>query len=228
MVFLTLLPVVCYGCRDDAAEGLSITEAAAGNAVVSTARLEQLVEDPRDVEALLSVTRIYTDLTTLATDGGQISVVANSVSKGVSEPDPLDDCVSVTEDVIRYSDCPVSNGTFDGTITSIEDTLTFDLTIAVRSTGADGSLVVLMRGPIERAGSRLEGELNYETTITGIADFPDGLRLALEARYLRIGLDEVDCPLSGSLVVEQVGGGVDPGAREAVFGPVCGDVRLTE
>ncbi|MEM8610267.1 MAG: hypothetical protein AAGF92_24470 [Myxococcota bacterium] len=220
---LTTLLLLCYGCNDEEGSGLTVTEAAAGNAVVSTARTELLVDDPRSVDALISLSRIYTDLTTLATDAGEVGVVGIALTKGT-----LGDCVVVTDSVIRYDDCPVSNGTIDGTITVDGDELSFDLDIAVVDSGDNASLVVSMEGPVTVTETSLYGSLNYETVIEGLPDFPDGFRLSLEADYVDIGIDDVECPLSGSLRAEQRGLDSNTGVREAIFGPSCGDVRIVE
>lgn len=220
---LTAVLLLCYACNEEEGSGLSVTEAAAGNAVVSTARIRFLLDDPANEEALISLTRIYTDLTTLATNGGEVGVIGSLVPKGT-----LEDCVVVSDTVIRYDGCDVSNGTFDGTIEVMGDEITFDLVISVVATGAEGSLIVAMQGSILLTATTLSGELRYTTTIGGLPDFPGGLDLTLDANYVGVTLDDVQCPLSGSLEAEQRGPDADTGVREAVFGPSCEDVRIVE
>ena len=220
------LLLLCYACDEGEASGLTVTEAAAGNAVVSTARTRLLLADPADEEALLSLTSIYTDLTTLVTDGGAVGVVSSAgslVSKG-----SLPACVAIDDGVVRYDDCDISNGTIDGTITVVDDEITFDLVIAVVATGVEGSLSVSMQGSILLTATTLSGGLRYVTTLGGLPDFPDGLRLFLDAEYREVVLDEVQCPISGSLTAEQRGPDADTGVQEAVFGPVCMDVRIVD
>ncbi|MGB5811665.1 MAG: hypothetical protein WBG86_14100 [Polyangiales bacterium] len=219
---LTTLLFVCYGCSEQGGPELTATEAAAGNAVVLTANLDTLVEEPRNEEALISMTRIFGDLTT----------VANAEGAGVFEPvasrkAPLSTCVTEYGALIVYNDCSVSNGTIDGTILAFEDEIRFDLSISVEG-AAEGSLEVLMEGSVEITESLLEGSLLYTTIIRGLEEFPDGLRLTLDAAYLGIELDRVKCPLAGTLQVEQRGPDANTGLKEAFFGPDCTDVTLAD
>ncbi|MEM7135894.1 MAG: hypothetical protein AAF500_04900 [Myxococcota bacterium] len=223
---LTTLLLLCYACdQEDLPTGISDVEAAAGNAVVSTARLDQLVANPRDVDQIVSLTRIYTDLTTFANAGGQLGAFA-AVSKGTD--DDLGDCVTETPSLITYDRCLVSNGQIDGTIAVDRDTLTLDLEVSLVGGQGTGSLEVAMAGTVTIAPASLGGRLTFVTALFGLDEFPDGLRLILVADYLDIGLDEIQCPLEGILRVEQEGPDADTGPQRALFGPICGEVQILD
>ncbi|MEM7434115.1 MAG: hypothetical protein AAF436_03115 [Myxococcota bacterium] len=223
---LTTLLALCYGCdQEDVPTGLSDVEAAAGNAVVSTARLDQLVANPRDVDQILSLTRIYTDLTTFANAGGQPGVFA-ATTKGTDGD--LGDCVTETPSLILYDRCLVSNGQIDGTIAVDGDAVTLNLEVSLVGGQGTGSLDVLMDGTVTIAPESLGGRLTFVTAIGGLDEFPDGLRLVLVADYLDLALDDIQCPLEGTLRVEQEGPDADTGPRRADFGPDCGEVRILD
>lgn len=222
---ITALLLLCYGCTDQENGNLSGAAVSAGFAVVATARLDALVENPRDPDALVSMTRIYADL----------SAVANARNDGagiftdfLTQKAPLETCVTELGFLIVYDDCTVSNGIIDGTLVSSGDEIEFDLAIIAEGAGAAGSLTVVMGGEITLTGSSLRGSLTYDTVIEGVDEYPDGLTLTLKADYVDIALDADQCPLSGRLVVEQEFLGESTGIVEAVFGPVCGDARISE
>ncbi|MDH3200557.1 MAG: hypothetical protein OEM15_06655 [Myxococcales bacterium] len=222
---ITALLVVCYGCADQNNVGLSSAAASAGNAVVSTARLDSLVEDPSDPDALISMTRIYSDLSAAANAGQDgAGVFIDFLTQKAS----LDECVTEDGSLITYDDCSVSNGTIDGTFSSSGDEIDFDLSISVFGTGGTGSLTVHMYRAIVLTRTSLAGSLTYDTTIEGVDQYPGGLSFTIHADYVDITFDDVQCPLSGALRVEQVIPGESTTALEAVFGPSCGDVRLSE
>lgn len=221
----TALLLVCYGCTGEEISGLSSLEAAAKNAVESTANLDLLVEDPADPEALFSLTRIYADLSAVANasrDGAAFFV------NPLTQKAPLDQCITQDGPVITYDDCTLRNGTIGGTITSSGDELDFDLRIAAEGVGGAGSLAVRMRGGVVLTDTSLAGSLAYETIILGLEDYPDGLSFTMDADYIGIALDDVQCPLSGSLVVGQEFPDDTTAPVEAVFGPLCEDVSLSE
>jgi hypothetical protein len=221
----TALFLVCYGCRNQENEGLSAVAASAGKAVVSTARLKGLVENPTDSDALISMTRIYTDLSAVANAGrGGAGVFTDFLTQKA----PLDECVTMDGSVITYDNCSVSNGTIDGTLSSNGDEIDIDLMTSVQGAGAVGSLIVHMHGGIAVTATSLGGSLTYDTVIQGVDGYPDGLSFTIFADYIDITLDEVECPLSGFLVVEQEFLGESTGVVEGTFGPACGDVRLSE
>jgi len=220
---ITALALVCYGCADQESVGLSSAAASSGSAVVLTARLDTLVGNPNDPDALLSMTRIYADL----------SAAANAGPNGVfidflTQKAPLDECVTENGSLITYDNCSVSNGTIDGTLSSSGDDIDFDLSIGVLGTGGTGSLTVHMYRGITLTETSLTGSLTYDTIIEGVDQYPDGLSFTIHADYVDIILDDVQCPLSGALRVEQVIPGESTGTIEAVFGPSCGDVRISE
>lgn len=221
----TALLLVCYGCADQENEGLSAAAASAGNAVVSTARLDGLVENPQDPDALLSMTRIYTDLSAVANAGQDGAGVFTDF---LTQKALLEDCVTDDGPVITYDNCSLSNGTIDGTLSSSGDEIDFDLMISVQGTDGAGSLAVRMSGGITLTESSLGGSLTYDTLIQGVDQYPDGLSFTIYADYVDITLNEMQCPLSGSLWVDQVFLGASTGTEEAVFGPSCGDVHLSE
>ncbi len=221
----TALLLVCYGCADPQSAGLSSAAASAGNAVVATARLDTLVENPDDPDALIAMTRIYADL----------SAAANAVQEGtgvfvdfLTQKASLDECVSENGPVITYDDCSVSNGTIDGALSSSGDEIDFDLSIQVLGGGGRGSLMIRMRGAILLSNTSLAGSLTYDTVIEGVDQYPEGLSFTIYADYIDIMLDDLQCPLSGVVLVEQVIPGESTSIVEALFGPNCGDVRIPE
>lgn len=222
---LTAVLFLCYGCPSEESGSLSAVAASAGNAVVSTARLNALVANPRDPEALISMTRIYTDLSAVANAKGDGAGLFTTLTARKAS---LEVCVTEQGSVIAYDDCTVSNGIIDGTVTSSGDGIDFDLAIIAQGTGGEGRLSVLMDGGITLTERSLTGLLTYDTIIEGVDEYPDGLSLMIQADYVDITLDEVQCPLSGSLLVEQEVLGVSTGIVETVFGPNCGDVRVLE
>ena len=221
----TALLLVCYGCADQENMRLSSAAASAGNAVVSTARLDTLVENPSDPDALISMTRIYADLSAAANAGQDgAGVFIDFLTQKAS----LDECVTDDGSLITYNDCSVSNGTINGTLSSSGDEIDFDLSISVLGAGGSGSLTVHMYRAITLTETSLTGSLTYDTIIEGVDQYPDGLSFTIRADYLDITFDDVPCPLSGALLVEQVIPGESTGTVEAVFGPACGDVRVSE
>ena len=221
----TALFLVCYGCTDQESGGLSGVTASAGTAVVLTARLDGLVENPRDSETLISMTRIYTHLSTVANAGRDGAGVFTDF---LTQKAPLEECVTKDGPLITYDNCTVSSGTIDGTLSSSGDEIDFDLWIRAEGVGGVGSLSVHMDGGITLTDTSLEGSLTYDTIIEGVDQYPDGLSFTIYADYVGIALDEVQCPLSGSLLVDQEFLGESTGIVEAIFGPSCGDVRLSE
>ncbi len=221
----TALLLVCYGCADQESVGRSAVAASAGKAVVSTARLDGLFEDPANSESLISMTRIYADLSAVANAGRDGAGVFINL---LTQKAPLDECVTEDGSVITYDNCSVSNGTIDGTLSSNGDDIDIDLTISAQGAGGVGSLIVHMHGGITVTATSLGGSLTYDTVIQGVDQYPDGLSFTIVADYIDITLDEVECPLSGFLLVEQEFLGVSTGIVEGTFGPACGDVRLSE
>ncbi|MDH3625585.1 MAG: hypothetical protein OEQ49_17095 [Myxococcales bacterium] len=221
----TALLLVCYGCADQEPSGVSSAAASAGNAVVSTARLDTLIENPSDPDALIAMTRIYSELSAVA-NAGQDG--AGVFIEFLRQKASLEECVAEEGSLITYDNCSVSNGTIDGTLSSSGDDIDFDLSIGVIGSGGTGSLTVHMHRGITLSEALLTGSITYDTTIEGVARYPDGLLFTIHADYVDITLDDVQCPLSGTLRVEQVIREESTGALEAVFGPSCGDVRLSE
>ena len=220
---LMQLLLLCYSCADTKNGGLTIPEAAAGNAVVSTARLDALVEHPDDPDLLADMTTIYGSLSTLANTDRQDTELLEA---SLVHKSPLPECVVERPTVVVYEDCTLANGTIEGTMSSSGDDIDFDLTIRAIGTGGAGSLTVAMRGRVSLTAQSLEGSLVYDTVIEGLAQFPDGLDSTLEVEYRDIALDEVQCPLSGVLAVAQTIAGESTSVVEAAFGPACLQVEL--
>jgi len=221
----TALFLVCYGCTDQESGGLSGVTASAGTAVVLTARLDSLVSNPQDPEALTSMTRIYTHLSAVANAGQDGAGVFTDF---LTQKAPLEECVTRDGLLIAYDNCTVSSGTIDGTLSSSDDEIDFDLFIRAEGTGGVGSLEVHMHGKITLTETSLGGSLIYDTIIEGVDQYPDGLSFTIYADYVGIALDDDQCPLSGSLLVDQEFLEASTGVVEATFGPSCGDVGLSE
>jgi len=217
---LTAVVFACYGCGQEDAQALSSGAASAGNAVVLTAMLDTLIADPADADALVSMTRIYTELSAVASSGVEVPLSWRGVTKA-----PLDQCVTQEDSRITYAECSLRNGRLDGTIASAGDDLELDLTTRVQGAGASGSLEVRMRGSLVLSERSLCGELRYDTVIGGLDEFPSGLAVELHARYVDIALDGQGCPLGGTLEVvqETLGGSM---LATVGFGPRCGQARV--
>ena len=220
----TALLLVCYGCADPQSAGLSSAAASAGNAVVATARLGTLVENPDDPDALIAMTRIYADLSAVANAGQEgTGVFLDFPAQKAS----LDECVRENGPVITYDDCSVSNGIIDGALSSTGDKIDFDLSIQVLGGGGSGSLMVRMRGGILLSNTSLMGALTYDTVIEGVDQYPEGLSFTIHADYVDIMVDDLQCPVSGALLVQQAIPEESTSIVEALFGPDCGDVRIS-
>ena len=178
-----------------------------------------------DSSSLISMTRIYTDLIAVANVGQD---GAGVFTDPLTQKAPLDECVTVNGPLITYDNCTVSNGTIDGTLSSSGDEIDIDLMISAQGAGAGGSLIVHMHGGITVTATSLGGSLTYDTVIQGVDQYPDGLSFTIVAHYVDITLGEAECPLSGSLLVEQEFLEESTGVVEGTFGPSCGDVRLSE
>ena len=183
----TAVLLVCYGCADQESVELSAVAVSSGNAVVSTARLGVLVDNPTDPDALISMTRIYADLSAAANAAGDGAGVFVDF---LAQKAPLDECVITNGSLITYDDCTVSNGTIDGTLSSRGDEIAFNFVVGVLGTGRMGSLIVHMDGAITLTDRTLTGSLTYDTLIEGVDQYPDGLAFAIHADYIDITIDD--------------------------------------